>query len=128
MNGMNGMNGQGRSALATCLLSALSALGAVPAQEQPFPVQTLNDRTYWFANSFGGKDRQWFQLGIEDILVFPDGRVVTNTTWDEAGRAIGFYKDGAVLGGVQDSSALTGGPAVAADEQYLFALRSSQRR
>ena len=112
---------------AAAVFCALAA-AAVSGQEQPFPVQTLNDRTYWFANSFGGKDHKWFQLGVEDLFVFPDGRVVTNTTWDEAGRAIGFYKDGDVSGGVQDGSALTGGLAVTADDRFIFALRSERKR
>ena len=67
-------------------------------------------------------------LGIHDIHVLRDGRVATNSIWDEAGKAIGFYKDGDCAGQVQDPSALTGGVAITADEHYLFALRSERKR
>lgn len=63
------------------------------------------------------------RLDVDDIFVFPDGRVVTDTTWDEAGRAIGFYTDGDAIGKVDDFTALTGGPAATADDPYIFALR-----
>jgi hypothetical protein len=87
-------------------------------------------RTGWLGNTFRGGDRnkgRWVQLDIDDIFVFPDGRVVTDTGWDEGGRAIGFYKDGDVIGKVDDYTALTGGLAVTADDQYIFALRLERK-
>ena len=96
---------------------------AAPRDDAPKPA-ALNARTGWLGNTFKGGDRnkgRWVQLDIDDIFVFPDGRVVTNCAWDEAGRAIGFYKDGNATGKVDDYTALTGGPAITADEQYLFA-------
>jgi len=104
---------------------------ALPAPSvQRGPQDPLNDRTFWFGNSFHGGDRQkgrWVPLDIDDLFVFPDGRVVTNCTWDEAGRAIAFFRDGDVAGKVDDYTALTGGIAVTADEQYLFALRTERK-
>ncbi len=90
----------------------------------------MNERTYWFGNSFRGGDRhkgKWIQLDVGDIFVFPDGRVVTNCACDEGGRAIGFYRDGDAVGKVDDYTALTGGIAVAADDTYLFALRTERK-
>ena len=89
-----------------------------------------NTRTGWLGNTFRGGDRnkgRWVQLDIDDIFVFPDGRVVANTEWDEAGRAIGFYKDADVIGKVDDYTVLTGGPAITADDQYIFALRMERK-
>jgi len=103
---------------------------AAPARDDAPKPANPNTRTGWLGNTFKGGDRnkgRWVQLDIEDIFVFPDGRVATNCTWDEAGRAIGFYKDGDAIGKVDDYTALTGGPAIAADEPYLFALRMERK-
>jgi len=89
-----------------------------------------NTRTGWFGNTFKGGDRnkgRWVQLDMDDIFVSPDGRAVANCGWDEAGRAIGFYKDGQVIGKVDDYTALTGGMAVTADERFIFALRTERK-
>ena len=87
-------------------------------------------RTGWLGNTFKGGDwnkGRWVQIDIDDIFVFPDGRVVTNTIWDEACRAIGFYRDGDAIGKVDDPTALTGGLAVTADAQFIFALRLERK-
>ena len=52
---------------------------------------------------------------------------MTDCGWDEGGRAIGFYKDGDCAGKVDDYTALTGGIAVTADDQYIFALRTERK-
>ncbi|HUU68508.1 MAG TPA: hypothetical protein VM186_03210, partial [Planctomycetota bacterium] len=110
-------------------VTLLSLVSYALAGEQSAPVPQLNTQTFWFANSFGGgKDNKWMQLGVQDIFVFPDGRVVTNTGWDEAGRAIGFYKNADVLGSVKDYTALTGGVQVTADDQFIFALRAERKK
>ena len=51
----------------------------------------------WIGNSFPGA-RKWVQQDIRTMLVTPDGTIYTNIEWDEAGREVGVYKDGDVLG------------------------------
>jgi hypothetical protein len=107
--------------------TAIGAASVAAAGPAPAP---LNDKTFWLGNSFPGRDREkgkWVALDIDDIFVFPDGRVVADCGWDEGGRAIGFYKDGDCAGKVDDPTALTGGIAVTADEQFLFALRTERK-
>ena len=115
------------AAMATAMLvSGDTNLGTADAAQPAAP----NTRTGWFGNTFRGghrEDGRWVQLDVDDIFVFPDGRVVTNTGWDEGGRAIGFYQDGDAIGKVKDYTALTGGTAVTADRQYLFALRTERK-
>jgi len=109
----------------------LAAGGSVQSSSLPAPLPVpLNDHTYWFGNSFHGGHREkgkWMPLDIDDIFIFPDGRIVANCDWDEGGRAIGFYKDGEVVGKMQDYTALTGGIGVTADEQFIFALRTERK-
>ncbi len=119
----------------TCVMAVMIAalfspeLLAAARDDAPRPA-ALNMRTGWFGNTFKGGDRnkgRWVQLDIDDVFVFADGRVAANCTWDEAGRAIGFYKEGDATGKVDDYTALTGGPAITADDQYIFALRMERK-
>ena len=97
-----------------CVLAVLIAalfspeLLAAARDDAPRPA-ALNMRTGWLGNTFKGGDRnkgRWGQLDIDDVFAFADGRVATNCAWDEAGRAIGFYKDGDAIGKVDDYTAL----------------------
>ncbi|MCJ8280376.1 MAG: hypothetical protein MJK14_10855, partial [Rivularia sp. ALOHA_DT_140] len=51
--------------------------------------------TSWIGNSFGGGDK-WVQIQISGMYVAPDGKIYTNSIWDEAGREAGIYKNGDV--------------------------------
>ena len=120
--------------IAALWLSALPAVDVTAAAGEAPAIGPGSDqlvwRTGWLGNTFKGGDwskGRWVQLDIDDIFVFPDGRVVTNTIWDEACRAIGFYRDGDAIGKVDDPTALTGGLAVTADDRFIFALRLERK-
>ncbi|HAJ58785.1 MAG TPA: hypothetical protein DCP31_05585 [Cyanobacteria bacterium UBA8543] len=77
--------------------------------------------TTWIGNSFGGGEK-WVQLQISTLYVTPDGTCFTNSLWDEAGREVGIYKDGDVLGQIADLhvAGRLGGEAICANDKYLF--------
>ncbi len=85
--------------------------------------------TTWIGNSFGGGEK-WVQLQISTLYVTPDGTCFTNSLWDEAGREVGIYKDGDVLGQIADLhvAGRHGGEAVCANDQYLFVGMEEQQR
>lgn len=76
----------------------------------------------WLGNSFGGGEK-WVQLAINDISVSREGKVYANSIWDEAGREIGIYKDGDVIGKAQQTHGwgVTGGLAITTSDNYLYA-------
>jgi hypothetical protein len=66
------------------------------------------------------------QIDIDAIYVTPDGRVFTNTGWDEGGRSLTTFKNGKIVNplnvvnnnnGGGDNA---GGFAVAADSHYVY--------
>lgn len=59
---------------------------------------TLNYRTTWIGNSFGGGKDGWVQNFIIHMNVKPDGLVYTWSHWDEGSQRFGLYKDGQVVG------------------------------
>jgi hypothetical protein len=61
----------------------------------PKELPVLETRTSWIGNSFSGAD-SWVQNYADEIEVAADGSVYTASTWDEAGRCTGVYKDGRV--------------------------------
>ena len=75
----------------------------------------------WIGNSFGGGDK-WVQIQISGMYVAPDGTIYTNSEWDEAGREVGIYKDGDVIGKADDLHGWgrSGGVAIAADNKYMY--------
>ncbi|HEY9638073.1 MAG TPA: hypothetical protein V6D14_32065 [Coleofasciculaceae cyanobacterium] len=84
--------------------------------------------TTWIGNSFGGGDK-WVQLQISSLYVTADGTCYTNSLWDEAGREVGIYKDGDVLGQAADLhvAGRHGGEAVSANDKYLFVGMEEQQ-
>lgn len=78
-------------------------------------------RTSWLGNTFGGGGK-WVQIQMQAMYVAPDGTVYTSTEWDEAGREVGIYKDGDVIGRADDLHGWGkgGGIAVTANSKYLF--------
>ncbi len=81
----------------------------------------LQYRTSWVGNSFGGGEK-WVQNFTEALLVAPDGTLYTNSTWDEAGREVGVYRDGDVIGRADHTHGwgYLGGRALALNSKYLF--------
>lgn len=77
--------------------------------------------TSWIGNSFGGGDK-WVQIQISGMYVAPDGSIYTNSEWDEAGREVGIYKNGDVIGKAEDLHGWgrSGGIAIAADSKYMY--------
>jgi hypothetical protein len=75
----------GRIAVAVVFLIALAhcARAAPPGQS-------------FFGNSYPG--RIWVQNSIEALAVAEDGTIFTNSSWDEAGREAGIYRDGRPVG------------------------------
>lgn len=68
------------------------------------------DRTYWFGNTWGNsgwekgptgkgisyykhREGAYMQMDIDDLYVFPDGTLVTNTLFDEGLNPISFYRE-----------------------------------
>ena len=92
--------------------------------------------TSWVGNSFPGQgghaSGKWVPNFCDEIEVTPDGTVVSHSTWDEAGRCIGLFKDGAVntslvrqfngKGGHKSWGWGTAGRAMAIDGDALFAI------
>jgi hypothetical protein len=89
------------------------------------PSQTRGDElkysVRWIGNSFPGAQK-WVQQDIRAVLVTGDGTVYTNAEWDEAGREVGVYRDGDVLGlaGHTHGWGYHGGRAIAVNDQYVF--------
>jgi sugar lactone lactonase YvrE len=78
----------------------------------------LSYRTSWIGNTFGGGPK-WIQNAAESMQVLPDGTLLVGSFWDEAGREVGLYKDGDVVGQLPDTH-MRAGFAVAASERYFF--------
>ena len=80
-----------------------------------------SNKTSWIGNTFGG-GKKWVQIQINAIHVAPDGTVYTNSRWDEAGREVGIYKDGDVIGKAEDLHGWgrLGGIAITANKSYLY--------
>jgi hypothetical protein len=78
-------------------------------------------KTSWLGNTFGGGDK-WIQNNVEAMYVTPNGTVYTNSHWDEAGREASIYKDGDVIGIVDDTHGWSrlGGKAVTANSKYIY--------
>jgi len=85
-------------------------------------------RTSWIGNSFGGGDK-WVQIQISGMYVAPDGTIYTNSLWDEAGREVGIYRNGDVVGKADDLHGWgrNGGVAITADKKYIYvAMKQSE--
>ncbi len=102
-----------------CFL-ALSALvvGASIRGENPTSPGTLRYRTSWVGNSFGGGPN-WVQNAAESMQVLADGTLIVGSFWDEGGREVGLYRNGAIVGQLPDTH-MRAGFAVAANDRFLF--------
>ena len=81
----------------------------------------LTYTTHWLGNTFGGGD-SWVQNYAEGLAVAADGTCYVCSEWDEGGREIGIYRDGKVVGKVEETHGWGrgGGQAVAVSDKWLY--------
>ncbi|MFM0069196.1 hypothetical protein PQR07_39055 [Paraburkholderia aspalathi] len=82
----------------------------------------LEVRTSWIGNTHGFGDGTWVQNNITAIAIAPDGRVFTNSPWDESGAEVSVYLNGKVVAVAASTHGWgnSGGNAVALNRRYLF--------
>jgi hypothetical protein len=90
--------------LVHCILGGVAAVSVCHADTiTSYRAPPGNYHTSWIGNSFGGNGAAsldangfgyWVQDNADAMAVSDDGTVFLGTTWDEAGRAVGLYKDG----------------------------------
>ncbi|OTP70482.1 hypothetical protein PAMC26510_25380 [Caballeronia sordidicola] len=105
------------------VVGALGVAAAAPAYPAYVaPATVLQARTSWIGNTFGFGDGAWTQINITAIAVAPDGRVFTNSPWDESGAEVSVYKNGKVLGRADGTHGWGhyGGNAIAINKRYVF--------
>lgn len=96
----------------------------------------LEYTTSWIGNTFGGNstgpdmDMRHVVLDMNDIYVTSDGRVFTNTGWDEGGRPVSIFKDGNLISPLSNANnspnwSNAGGSAIAVDGNYIYAAQST---
>lgn len=85
------------------------------------PTATTKYKTSWIGNTFGG-GKKWVQNYVEAMYVAPNGRVYTNSHWDEAGAEAAIYQDSNVINILNDTHGWgrSGGKAVTADSKYIY--------
>ncbi|WP_254367127.1 hypothetical protein [Paraburkholderia sp. NMBU_R16] len=78
--------------------------------------------TSWIGNTFGYGHGMWTQIDITSIAVSPDGKVYTNSPWDESGAEASVYQNGKQLefAGGTHGWGRSGGEAVAINSRYVF--------
>lgn len=91
--------------------------------------QVCNVTTGYVGNTFNGGNNKWVQNHSEELDVASDGTMVTTSTWDEAGRCIGVWKDGQPVTLLKQADPNdgcwgwgTGTEAAAIDDDYLYAV------
>lgn len=70
--------------------------------------------TTWAGNTFGNGTK-WVQDYMFGSTVSPDGKVFTNSHWDEAGKTAGIYQDGDAVGRLEGN-----GFAVASNHTHVY--------
>ncbi|MFC0397036.1 hypothetical protein [Paraburkholderia rhizosphaerae] len=110
-------------ALCACVsFITISGASAQTASNAKAGGTALNAQTSWIGNTFGFGDGSWTQINITAIAVAPDGKVYTDSPWDESGAEAGVYKDGKMLGYANGTHGWGngGGNAVALNHRYAF--------
>lgn len=85
----------------------------------------LKYTTGWLGNSFGGGPK-WVQNFNEQMVVMPDGTVYLPSFWDEAGREVGIYRDGNVVGKL-DGTHMRAGFGLAVGGGYAYYTHTAAR-
>lgn len=77
-------------------------------------------KTSWIGNSFGGE--KWVQIYMAGMYVAPNGTAYVASHWDEGGREAGIYKDGDVIGKLDDLHGWgrLGGIAITGNQRYIY--------
>ncbi|QYX33750.1 hypothetical protein [Sphaerospermopsis torques-reginae] len=106
----------------TCSLIVIFAgmtMEKATTQTATAPVFTY--QTSWLGNTIG-KGELRVQNYIEAMYVTGNGLVYTNSIWDEAGMEAAIYKDGKVIGFLEDLHGWyrLGGKAVTANNKYIY--------
>lgn len=90
--------------------------------------QICNLTTGYVGNTFNGST-EWVQNNSEELDVASDGTIVTSSTYDEAGRCIGVWKDGHAVALLKQSDPNDGcwgwgtaTQAAAINNNYLYAV------
>lgn len=101
-------------------IGAVAGLSAYAADEDNDNV--LPAVTSWIGNTFGYGHGMWTQIDITSIAVSPDGKVYTNSPWDESGAEASVYQNGKQLefAGGTHGWGRAGGEAVAVNSRYVF--------
>jgi hypothetical protein len=101
-----------------CLIAAMSMTLYFTARVVP---ATKPYTTSWIGNTYGG-GKKWVQNYVEAMYVGSDGTVYTDSTWDEAGREAGIYKDGDVIGPDFELHGWSrvGGKAITVTDKYIY--------
>ncbi|MBP5976027.1 hypothetical protein HW132_25645 [Brasilonema sp. CT11] len=101
-----------------CLITAMSITLYFTATVIP---ATKPYTTSWIGNTYGG-GKKWVQNYVEGMYVGSDGTVYTNSTWDEAAREAGIYKDGDVIGPdfQLHGQSRVGGKAITVSDKYIY--------
>jgi len=92
---------------------------------------TLDYTVSWIGNTLPGNGTepnsalQHIPIDMDGIYATPDGKVYSNTTWDEGGRPASIFKDGKLispLNALNNSPNYQngGGDAIAADGKYIY--------
>ena len=91
---------------------------------------TLDYTSSWLGNSLPGNGtspdaRRAVPFDADSIYATPDGKVFTNTTWDEGGRVVSIFKDGKLISPLNDLNnspnwSEGGGDSIAADSKYIY--------
>ena len=79
--------------------------------------------TSWVGNTYGDNANHVGNCA-RSMWVSPGGVVYASSGWDENGRNIGIYQNGAVLGGMGGTNQ-SQGSAIAGDSTYVFAAQET---
>jgi hypothetical protein len=91
----------------------------------------LDYTTSWIGNTLPGDGTgathalRHVALDIDGIYATPDGKIYTNTTWDEGGRPVSVFKDGKLISPLNELNnspnySNGGGTSIAADATHVF--------
>jgi len=96
----------------------------VDREAEPSTDNALEYVTSWIGNSYSGENPNppinsllHVPLDMDSIYVTSDGRVFTNTIWDEGGRAVSVFRNGQLISPDGNNG---GGVAIAAAGSQVF--------
>ncbi|MFM2062175.1 MAG: hypothetical protein RLZZ507_1845 [Cyanobacteriota bacterium] len=116
---------KGLLALTLSLVVIFAVMTIENATTQTATAGAFTYETSWLGNTIG-KGKLRVQNNIEAMYVTENGQIYTNSIWDEAGGEAGIYKDGKVIGFLEDLHGWyrLGGKAVTANSKYIYVAMS----